>query len=407
MKICDEALCTGCMMCAEVCPKSAIDYRTNVQGFWYPHIEERKCIGCKKCEKVCPINIDNKYKKTDDIVAAWNRDKDIRLSSTSGGVFYSLAKCVLDNGGVVYGAALDASNEVYHKRIASIDELHLLSGSKYVQSNNGGCYRKVKDDLTGENMVLFSGTPCQVSALKSFLGKEYKNLICIDIVCHGVPSPRVFKDYVDYVSRKYSSTPQRINFRYKKPCWSVFSMKIDFKNGSTYTASKFKDPYLYFFLVGGGRGDLTLRRSCFECRFASPERTGDITLGDFWGILATSPKQKDQENGVNIVLINSPKGRAIFDKVSEQFETRWKNWDDAYRSNQSFIKPWSEPGLYKQFWEDYQRMDFDTILDKYYIYDRAIEDKKIAEAKSRAETYRNIPKIIKYYLRRIKNRIGL
>lgn len=250
MEICKETSCVGCMMCAEVCPKSAINYKVNNQGFWYPHIEEDKCIGCKKCERVCPVHIDNKYDKTEDIIAAWNKDKNRRFSSTSGGVFYPIAKYILDRDGVVYGVALDKSNRVYHTRIESANELQLLSGSKYAQSNTEGCYKKVKDDLAVGRRVLFSGTPCQVSALKSFLGKKFENLVCIDIVCHGVPSPRVFKDYLDYMSLKYSSTPVKINFRYKKPCWSVFSMKIDFEDGNIYTASKFRDPYLYFFLVG-------------------------------------------------------------------------------------------------------------------------------------------------------------
>lgn len=283
MEICKETSCVGCMICAEVCPKSAIDYQVNSQGFWYPHIEEDKCIGCKKCEKVCPVHVNNKFEKTKDIVAAWNKDKDRRLTSTSGGVFYPIAKNILDCGGIVYGAALDKSNSVYHARIESVNALQLLSGSKYTQSNTEGCYKKVKDDLLLGRRVLFSGTPCQVSALKSFLGEEYENLICIDIVCHGVPSPKVFSDYLEYISMKYSSIPVKINFRYKKPCWSVFSMKIDFEDGNTYIASKFKDPYLYFFLVGGGAEEILHLENLASSVALLPQKGQEILLWEIFG----------------------------------------------------------------------------------------------------------------------------
>lgn len=251
MEICNKKDCTGCLACVSICKKGAIRYIYNEQGFRYPVVDGNLCVGCNQCKKVCPANNQVKNSKTDSVYAAWNKDNIARLEATSGGVFLLLARQIIVQGGTVYGAAFDERFSVKHQRVDNVEDLKKLRGSKYVQSDTLGIFEKVKDDLVSGRTVLFSGTPCQVSALKGYLGKEYTNLVCIDLVCHGVPSPLVFRDYLNELRQKYGSEPATVSFRYKEPCWSVFSMRIKFKNEKVYQASKFMDPYLYFFLAGG------------------------------------------------------------------------------------------------------------------------------------------------------------
>ena len=212
-------------------------------------------------------------------------------------MFRLLAGQILKEGGVVYGAAFNEKMEVHHQRVDSETGLETLVGSKYVQSDVQHCYEQVKQDLGSGKIVLFSGVPCQVAALKNYLGKNYNNLLCIDMVCHGVPSPRVFRDYLNYLSKKFESFPQKVYFRYKKPGWSVFSMRVEFENGKVYQATKFDDPYLIFFLK-----DLILRPSCHLCCFTSQNRVGDITLADFWKYQADIAQRRGTEKGVNLVV---------------------------------------------------------------------------------------------------------
>lgn len=251
MMICNENSCTGCMACMAICHVGAITCTQDKQGFFHPDINTKKCIECHICQKVCPSNVQVKYERTTSIFACWQSDETRRWNSTSGGAFLTIAEKFIQDGGIVYGAALDKEFVVRHTRTSTLEEVQKLSGSKYVQSDTHKCYQKVRNDLLTGTKVLFSGTPCQVSALKNFLRKEYDNLYCIDIVCHGVPSPMVFRDYLQYITKQHTSKIKKLNFRYKKPCWSVFSMKIDFENGDTYQASKFQDPFLHFFLAGG------------------------------------------------------------------------------------------------------------------------------------------------------------
>lgn len=388
-------------MCSDICPKNAIRFTINDQGFWYPTIDDALCIHCNRCKINCPANTQKKYEKSNVVLAMWNKDTDERLQATSGGVFCPLAESVLNENGVVYGAGFDEKNHVCHQRIDSVAELGRLRGSKYIQSNTAEIYNRVLKDLKNGYKVLFSGTPCQVSALRTFLGKEYSSLICVDIVCHGVPSPKVFEDYLKNLSQEYGSDPVSINFRYKKPGWSVFSMKIDFANGASYEASKFKDPFLNLFLAGKGKGDLILRPSCFECRFTSPERAGDLTIGDFWGIKALDKSQADQEKGVNIVIVNSPKGEKLLHSIENRMSTRKKGWEDAFVSNQSFIRPWKKPELYDAFWKSYHQMNFSQIVNHYTQYDSAEEQKKLSEARKRASMYRDLRFMTKYYIKKI------
>ncbi len=250
-KICDFSTCTGCRACEQSCPKKAITFREDIKGFLYPVINQELCIDCGVCKKNCVVHEQHKWDEKGEVYACWNRNRKMRRESTSGGVFRLLGEKMLKQGGVVYGAAFDQNFVVRHKRIDNIKELPVLLGSKYVQSDLGSVYLDVKKDLEDGKGVLFSGVPCQVAGLKNYLKKEYDNLLCVDILCHGVPSPLVFRDYLQYMQKCYQSKIKKINFRYKKPGWTVFSMRIDFVSGKKYIRSKFRDPFLGFFSVGG------------------------------------------------------------------------------------------------------------------------------------------------------------
>lgn len=383
MIICKEDACTGCMACISVCAKSAVTIVYDNAGFAHPQISEAKCVGCKRCQQICPVINQNKNKTIGQIYAAWQKNESERLAATSGGVFTIIAKKFIEDGGVVYGAAFDEDNVVKHIRADTMTDLLCIRGSKYVQSDTSAVYERVAYDLKSGTRVLFSGTPCQVSALKSYT-KHQVDLFCIDIVCHGVPSPRVFKDYIENLNYKYHSKAEKINFRFKSPGWSVFSMLIQFQNGAEYISSKFKDPYLGLFLA---EGDLTLRESCFQCKFTSPERCGDITLGDFWCIRAKQWKQRGVEKGVNLVVINNQKGDMLFDSIKSRLYCERHNWIEALGSNQSFKMPWKKPILYDQFWKDYDNFSFDEMTEKYHKYDEMAEAKQVQEAHKRATEY--------------------
>lgn len=251
MKICDELSCTGCLACADTCKMQAISVKKNGQGFSYPIINDAVCVRCGKCVSVCPVNVQKKNKAATTPFACWDKDNEERKSATSGGFFTCLAKKIVKDGGVAYGAAYDSSLKVVHKRITSLNEVAQIRGSKYVQSDTSQIYKKVKADLSIGQKVLFSGTPCQVAALKNYLGKDYENLLLVDIMCHGVPSPLIYDDYRRWLENKQKSKIRKLDFRYKKPGWTVFSMKADFENGKSYVSSKYEDPYHCFFSLGG------------------------------------------------------------------------------------------------------------------------------------------------------------
>ena len=385
MKICDELSCTGCLACADTCKMQAISVKKNRQGFSYPVIDDSVCVHCGKCVSVCPVNVQKKNKATTTPFACWDKDDKERKSATSGGFFTCLAKKFVEDGGVAYGAAYDSSMKVVHKRITSLNEVTQMRGSKYVQSDTSQIYKKVKADLSIGKKVLFSGTPCQVAALKNYLGKDYENLLLIDIMCHGVPSPLIYDDYRKWLENKQKSKVRKLDFRYKKPGWTVFSMKADFENGKSYVSSKYEDPYHCFFSLGGG--DLTLRQSCFKCHFTSPERVGDITLADFWQYRAQTYSSRGSEKGVSLVLINTELGKRYFESVADKIKKEEHTWEEAYISNLQLTKPNTVPTDYKNFWNTYYDGGFTKVLEKYWKPDKKGKYRMLLIAWKRAHEY--------------------
>lgn len=269
--------CTGCGLCSTICPQKCIKLVERPDGFIYPEVEKNRCIECGLCTKKCPETIELAQNKVRIVYAAKTKNLELIKQSTSGGVFGELARKTLQDGGAVYGAAYTACNKVEHIRIEKIGDLPKLHGSKYVQSQIDNIIIEVKRDLQNNRSVLFSGTGCQIAALKAYLSKEYELLTCVEVVCHGVPSPGLFRSYISWLSEKEGKAVTSYQFRSKceRPTGehSIFYYQTDICRKSGYA---YEDPYYGSFLKG-----TTLRESCYHCRYKGKQRVSDITLGDF------------------------------------------------------------------------------------------------------------------------------
>lgn len=363
MIIIEKNSCTGCLACYNICNHEAIELKNDKKGFVYTQINEKKCIGCDLCKKVCPelTKTSVQPKRIYKVYACWAKSANIRRESTSGGAFYYLAKNVLDEGGVVFGASYNNEFDVVHKKIDRVSQLDQLMGSKYVQSNVGLIYRNVKKQLLSGKKCLFSGTPCQVSALKSFLQKDYANLICVDILCHGAPSPDFFREYREFIKSKYKDCGEinDIKFRNKDHGWTKFSMKIEFENG-VYQEDKFHDPYLRAFLK-----NCITREKCHNCIYTKPERCGDITLGDFWGYWSYNRDNKNDDMGISMVMVNSEGGERLFQKVMTNYFTEEREFSEAAAGNKVLYKNYLSNKVTDDFWCDYKQMPVDELVEKH------------------------------------------
>ncbi len=319
--------CSGCGACTIACPNHCITMISDVEGFLYPVTDTLKCNNCDLCEKICPTSAEYFGNKSLVSYAMRSKDSNVRMSSSSGGIFTVLAVSVLRNGGIVFGAAADNMQQIRHICVKSENELWKLCGSKYVQSDVGNSYFEVKKELKNDTVVYFSGTPCQIAGLYAFLRHDYSNLITQDIICHGVPSPLVWKKYIKEKSEKNHSGVREASFREKSKGWERFSMKIGFNNGKNYVADLSKDLYLRGFL-----NNLFLRPSCYACAFKSEQRLADITLADCWGADRLNVKLPFDQ-GLSLVSINSIKGMQLFREVESMVESESLSWKAAIGYN--------------------------------------------------------------------------
>lgn len=362
IEILEKSKCSGCHACAEICPKKCIQMISDDEGFWYPNVDTSQCTNCGLCEKNCPIITPRAPTSEADLVAyaAINKEEPIRLKSSSGGIFSALATCVLGQGGVVFGAAFDGDFNVVHKYIESVEELDCLRGSKYVQSKIGDSYRQAEGFLRTGRLVFFSGTPCQIEGLLSYLRKPYENLITQDLICHGVPSPMVWQKYVEYrCSRAGEQNPEEISFRAKNTGWKGFSTIFSFENGLQYTAVHDKDPMMQVFLK-----NLCLRPSCYDCAFKTKARRSDITLADFWGIQNVLPDM-DDDKGTSLVIIQSKKGKTLFQKIEKSILVAEVDPNAAIAYNTAMIKSVSLPKKRDLFLKEITSKDFLKVQKKY------------------------------------------
>jgi len=316
-EITQSSYCCGCSACAEICPKKCIELVTDNEGFWYPNIDKSKCSACHLCEKVCPvINVPKVADKTPKAFAAYARDEKVRIESSSGGLFTILAEEIIKLGGTVFGAVFDDDFKVCHIGIETIEDLKKIRGSKYLQSRTFGTYLEVEKLLKENKLVLYSGTGCQIAGLINFLRKQYDNLFTIDVLCHGVPSIKVWEKYLLWQEKMAFSKVRHVSFRNKVSGWKLYTVNLLFNNSTKYEKKYYDDHYMKLFL-----SNICLRPSCHNCKFKSLSRCSDITLGDFWGIENIAPDMDDNK-GTSIVLVHSNKGEELLNKVKHLLKIR-------------------------------------------------------------------------------------
>lgn len=359
IQITEKRNCSGCFACANICPKQCITMESDNEGFWYPRVDQSSCIQCNLCEQVCPMLCLEKATSKPVAYAAYNKDLKVRMSSSSGGIFTLLAENVLNQDGAVFGACFDDKFQVVHRYAEEKEKLSQFRGSKYVQSKIGDTYKKAKDFLDIGRLVYFSGTPCQIAGLKSYLKKEYENLICQDVICHGVPSPKVWKKYIDFREEIAGASAHRITFRRKDHSWERYSMSFQFCNGVEYEQPLDKDRMMQIFLR-----NVCLRPSCYHCKFKIPHVQSDITLADYWGIKHIHPEMFD-DKGTSLVLIHSTRGQNLFTDIKEKIIYKETNIEYALRRNFSAICPVDENPKRNAFFAELTRKPFHRVIRKY------------------------------------------
>ncbi len=359
IQITNKETCTGCSACAERCPQNCIQMIRDNEGFLYPEVDEDACINCGLCLKTCPItNPVSLSEKKPVAYAGWIGDDQLRKESSSGGVFTALAeKVITEKRGVVFGAVFDKEHRVMHACAESIEELGLLRGSKYTQSVIGETYREAKSFLDEGRTVLFSGTPCQIGGLYSYLGRNYENLYTTDIVCHGVPSPLVWEKYLEYRTNP-DRVVKQVCFRNKQSGWKKFSMYVEYEEGKNYCVSFSQDPYMDVFLK-----NWCLRPSCYHCNYKSTHRQADITLADFWGIERILP-EIDDDGGTSLIIVHTRKGRRLLSEINNRVQLRKTMLEAAVKYNSAMIQSPEMPLLRSVFMDRIQSQGFGEAYDR-------------------------------------------
>lgn len=359
INIVDKRDCCGCTACASICAHDAITMKPDGMGFLYPVVDMDKCVDCGLCEKVCAFN-DNYDTSLNlsqpDAYAARHKDMREVETSRSGAAFIAISDYVLENGGVVYGAGYADHFRVVHKRATTKEQRDEFKGSKYVQSDLNTVFRQVKQDLKDGLTVLFSGTPCQTAGLNSYIGKKLRErLILVDIVCHGVPAPYLWRDYLKYLEKRQGSSICWVNFRDKQEYgWAAHRETFKFVKGG----GKMSFTYLFY-------QHIMFRQSCEKCHFANTRRPSDITLADFWGWEKTDPNINKDDKGVSLVLVNTEKGRELFEKIKDRMIVVPARLEDCLQPNLQHPSVFSQK--YSDFEHDYMEKGFEYVYKKYGV----------------------------------------
>ena len=347
--------CVGCKSCEQSCPKHCISMIENQEGFWYPAVDEEKCVECGKCLKTCPIENIKLHRNNPQTVWAWRNKSDIDIMrSASGGAADSAAKIVLQMGGVVYGAAYDEQLVVSHIEIVNDGERKKIQSSKYVQSDPKDSYAKVKQRLEEGRIVLYTGTPCQIAGLYTFLGGDKPNLYTVDLIFHGVPTPKFFKKYIEYQDKRMNDKVIYYNFRSKdKRGWGTqYLLKTKTK---TKTKPLAIDRYGKHFMDGD-----CYRECCYQCAYANTNRVGDMTVGDFWGIAKSHP-EFNSPKGISSIFVNTEKGQRLFEKMKALADVEEGTLQEAMIKQGNLICPSSRPECRNDF---YKRIDESRFIEE-------------------------------------------
>ena len=355
--------CCGCGACITACPQKCIQMEEDEEGFRYPIIEKNKCINCGLCNKSCPyLNTEERGVENPVAMGIVNLNEEKSKYSSSGGFFPAIAEYIISKGGTVYGAVLtNDCHSVNHIRVNSVYGLKDLYGSKYLQSDTKNSYFKVKNDLDDGLYVLFSGTPCQIAGLKTYLRKEYSKLICVEVVCHGVPSSSVWRKYLDYIENKVGPRISKVVFRDQKmkKNGGVLIMYIENDKGHSYRAPSWQDPFYKLFLE-----NKILRPHCYRCKYKKTHYLADFTIADFWGIQNIAPNF-GEEGKVSLVILNNEKAKRIFEDIKENLQFIETDIDKALMSNPPYNESVNKSDDRDRFFKDNIQMSFAALKKKY------------------------------------------
>lgn len=383
--------CCGCNACGDVCPTKAITFENDIEGFWYPKVNPETCINCELCTRICPnLNIKklkkNDFERPDKAIAAININMEARWNSTSGGAFSAFAEETYDKKGYVSGAVYTKDFHVKNVVSGNSEDLERLRSSKYLESYAEGIYKDIKRLLDSGESVLACGTPCQMAGLRSFLRKDYDNLLIVDFICRGVNSPKVYRKYLDQIESIFSSKIVSIKAKNKEIGWRNLTRKIEFENGETYYGVLMEDDFRR-----GYHTNVYCRPSCYKCVYKGFPRLSDITIGDFWGIEKFAPIL-DNNIGTSLILLNSIKGKAFWEKVKYRFEFEEFPLEAAFGGNIALFKSLEPAKIDRvQFFKDLDKYSFGEIVKKWF------------PRKSNISNKRRYLSLIKYYLLTLKN----
>lgn len=361
-QITDPDRCTGCSACRLLCPQKCIDMGYDDEGFYIPFIDEALCMECQACANRCPANMCLSLSECTPIkvLAARLKDDIFLNNSSSGGVFVGMAQHVLGtSGNAVFGCVFDDDIIARHIYVTEIGDIAPMQGSKYVQSDVGNTYLQAKEILENGSKVFYTGCPCQIAGLYAFLGEDYENLITADLICHGVPSPLLFKRYINKLELQLGEKVTDFKFRSKQKFGWSLTAKAETRTKTKIIISN-SDPYYSSFLQG-----FTYRKACYTCKYASGNRVADITLGDFWGVEGYHPQFYDAR-GVSVVLINSDKGNVFFEQLHGKFEILESTFDIATMKNRNLLYPSSKPEIRKFAYDNINNEEIDLFGNACY-----------------------------------------
>ena len=362
----EKTLCCGCKVCKSICPVNAIFFKNDEEGFWYPSIDVTKCIECNKCRVFCPLSNNNleNIKEENQTYAAYSKSKKVLDNSTSGGIFTHISDLIFDDDGVVFGHSYDENLKCICKIARTKEERNTFRGSKYVQSDMNDVYIEIKNEVKTGKKVLVTGTPCQIEAVKNyFANKIPENLFTIDIVCHGVPSPQIFSEYINLQECKIGKKIINIKFRDKKNGWSTPYRIFEYSDGTSSCELLNNDAFNNLFLGI----DCILRPSCFSCKYTGKKRISDISIADFWGIQNKNIDMFNDDKGVSLVLVNNDKGKLLFKKLKETETMKIKsvNFCDAQEKNFPLTRPSTSYFDRNKFFIDYKKKGLNYCLKLY------------------------------------------
>ena len=366
INITDKSKCCGCCACVDVCPHQAISLKNDIEGFWYPEVNNELCIECNLCEKVCPELHISELKHNDSekplkTIAAIHKKMNIRWDSTSGGAFSALAEGMYEQGGYVSGAIYNEDFSVRNFVSNNPDDLVKLRSSKYLQSKAEGLYSEIRSLLRRGEKVLACGTPCQMAAMRSFLRKDYENLIIVDFICRGVNSPKVYRKYLDSLERKFGGKVVYVKAKNKELGWRNLTRKVTFDNGKSYYGVHMQDDFRR-----GYHTNVFCRPSCYNCQYKDFPRMADITIADYWGIEKVD-KNLDNNIGTSMILLNSKKGEAYFELIKDKLEYKETAFESIINGNLALLKSLEPAKIDRlQFFKDLDTSTFEEVTEKYF-----------------------------------------